>query len=63
MNVADYFFQGRRRWFRLHGKGSKLHDVPAYHNATDYVEAYLDASGIRSETKGPLFRTHESVIT
>jgi len=57
MNVADYYVQGRRRWFRLHEKGGKLHDVPAHHNAIEYVEAYLDAAGIRSETKGPLFRT------
>ena len=57
MNVVDYFIQGRRRWFRLHEKGSKLHDVPAHHNAIEYVEAYLDAAGIRNETKGPLFRT------
>jgi site-specific recombinase XerD len=57
MNVGDYFIQGRRRWFRLHEKGSKLHDVPAHHNAIEYVEAYLDAADMRTEKKGPLFRT------
>lgn len=57
MNVADYFIQGRRRWFSLREKGGKPHKVPAHHNAIEYIEAYLDAAGIRNEAKGPLFRT------
>ncbi len=57
MNVSDYFVEGRRRKFWLHEKGGKPHDVPCHHNAVDYLEAYLDAAGIRDETKGPLFRT------
>ena len=57
MNVEDYFVQQRKRWFRLHEKGGKLHDVPAHHNAVEYVEAYLDAARIREESKGPLFRS------
>ena len=57
LNVEDFFIQGRKRWFRLHEKGGKLHDVPAHHNAVEYVEAYLDAAGIREESKGPLFRS------
>lgn len=57
LNVEDFFMQGRKRWFRLHEKGGKLHDVPAHHNAVEYVEAYLDAAGIREEAKGPLFRS------
>ncbi len=57
MNVEDYFQQGRRMWFRLHEKGSKLHDVPAHHNAEEYLDAYLTAAGIDSERKSPLFRT------
>jgi integrase len=31
--------------------------VPAHHNAIEYVEAYLDAADMRTEKKGPLFRT------
>ena len=57
MNVGDYFPQGRRMWFRLHEKGGKLHAVPAHHNAYEYMEAYLDASGIRTEKDSPIFRT------
>lgn len=57
MNVADYYPQGRRMWFRLHEKGGKRHEVPAHHNAELYVDEYLEAAGIGDQQKGPLFRT------
>jgi site-specific recombinase XerD len=57
MRVEDYYQNGKRWWFRLHEKGGKLHDVPAHHNAEAYMDAYLDAAGIRDEKKGPLFRS------
>jgi integrase len=31
--------------------------VPAHHNAEAYVDAYLDAAGIRDQRRGPLFRS------
>jgi integrase/recombinase XerD len=34
MKVADYFVQGRRRWVRLHEKGSKERDVLCHHNSS-----------------------------
>lgn len=57
MNVEDYFPQGKRWWFRLHEKGGKLHELPAHHKAEEFLDAYLDASGLRDETRAPLFRT------
>jgi len=57
MKIEDYYPQGRRSWFRLHEKGGKRHEVPAHHNAESYMDAYLDAAGIKSEKKSPLFRT------
>jgi integrase/recombinase XerD len=48
---------GHRWWIRLHEKGGKRHEVPAHHNAQEYVHAYLDAAGIREEKKSPLFRS------
>lgn len=57
MNVEDYFQQGKRFWFRLHEKGGKQHDVPAHHNAEQFLDAYITAACI-GEAKGtPLFRT------
>ena len=57
MKVEDYYTEGRRAWFRLHEKGGKLHSVPAHHKAETYVDAYLEAAGIGSERKSPLFRS------
>jgi site-specific recombinase XerD len=57
MRVEDYFPEGKRWWVRLHEKGGKRHEMPAHHNLESYLDAYLDAAGIRGETKSPLFRS------
>jgi integrase len=57
MQVADYYVEGRKAWFRLYEKGGKRHEVPAHHNAADYVDAYIAAAGIAAEKKSPLFRS------
>ena len=57
MKVEDYYTEGRRAWFRLHEKGGKRHEVPAHHNAADYLDAYLAVAGIAAERKSPLFRS------
>jgi len=57
MKVEDYYTEGRRGWFRLHEKGGKRHEVPAHHNAEDYLDAYVAAAGIAAEKKTPLFRS------
>lgn len=57
MSVSDYYQNGKRWWIRLHEKGGKFHEVPVHHTAEEYMDAYLDASGLRAEPKSPLFRT------
>ncbi len=57
MRVEDYYQNGKRWWIRLHEKGGKRHELPAHHNAEAYLDAYLDAAGIRDEKKSPLFRS------
>jgi site-specific recombinase XerD len=57
MKVEDYYPQGKRWWLRLHEKGGKFHQVPAHHLAEEYLDAYLDAAGIRESRKGSLFRS------
>src|SRR3984957_5894648 len=57
MRVEDYYQNGKRWWIRLHEKGGKRHEVPAHHNAEEYLDAYLDAVGIWDEKKTPLFRS------
>jgi site-specific recombinase XerD len=65
MRVEDYFENGKRWSVRLHEKGGKVHPVPCHHNAEAYLDAYLDAAGIRDEKKSPLFRSvdHRRNIT
>src|SRR6202042_2354290 len=57
MRVEDYYQNGKRWWIRLHEKGGKRHEVPVHHLAEEYLDAYLDAAGIRLQEKSPLFRT------
>ncbi len=57
MSVEDYCPQGKRYWLRLHEKGGKQHDMPAHHTLEEFLDAYLQAAGIATDLKGPLFRT------
>jgi site-specific recombinase XerC len=57
MRVEDYYPQSKRWWVRLHEKGGKRHEMPAHHNLEAYLDAYLDAAGIREDKKTPLFRS------
>lgn len=57
MSVVDYYPQGKRFWLRLHEKGGKEHEMPAHHTLEEYLDAYIQAAGIESDKRGPLFRT------
>lgn len=57
MNVDDYYQQGKRSWIRLHEKGGKFHEVPAHHNAEQYLDLYITKAGITDGKKTPLFRS------
>ena len=57
MEVRDVYVQNRRLWVRLHEKGGKRHEMPCHHSLEVYLDAYLDAAGIRDDARGPLFRT------
>jgi integrase/recombinase XerD len=41
----------------LHEKRGKEHVVPVHHVLEEYLDAYLDITGIRNQSKGPLFRS------
>lgn len=60
MDVEDYHPDGggRTMWLRLHEKGGKHHEVPVHHQAEKYIDAYLEAAGLKeaSQKKTPLFR-------
>src|SRR6266849_4713184 len=57
MHVEDYYPQGKRWWFRLHEKGGKRHEMPAHHTLEEYLNAYIEAAGLRDSGKSPLFRS------
>jgi integrase len=57
MRVEDYYPKGKRWWVRLHEKGGKRHEMPAHHNLEAYLDAYIEAAGIRDGGKTPLFRS------
>jgi len=57
MRVEDYYPNGKRWWVRLHEKGGKRHEMPAHHNLEAYLDAYIEAAGIRDARKALLFRS------
>lgn len=57
MEVRDIYVQNRRLWVRLHEKGGKEHTMPCHHSLEEYLEAYLDAGGLKHDPRGALFRT------
>ena len=54
--VKDYVSLGVRQGLRLHEKGGNWLEVLVHHQLEDYLEAYLDAAGIRHDRDGVLFR-------
>ena len=57
MHVNDYYQTGKRSWLRLHEKGGKFHEVPAHHNAKEYLDSYLAAAGLVDLKRSLLFRS------
>ena len=57
MKVEDFYPKGKRWWLSLEEKGGKHHEMPAHHNLEAYLDAYLEAAGIRHQKKTPLFRS------
>jgi integrase/recombinase XerD len=57
MKVEDYYPNGKRWWLRLHEKGGKFHEVPCHHTLEEYLDAYIEAAGLRADHKTPLFRS------
>lgn len=57
LDVGDYFRAGHRWKLRLHEKGGQRRTVPVHHKAGEYLDAYLDAAGIREKREAPLFQS------
>jgi site-specific recombinase XerD len=57
MKVEDYYIQKRRGWVRLHEKGGKVNELPCHHNLEQFLDEWLNASGLTAEPDAPLFPT------
>ena len=57
LDVGDYYRAGHRWTIHLQEKGGKRRDVPVHHKCREYLDAYLDAAGIREEKDRPLFQS------
>jgi integrase len=57
MKVEDYYIQKRRGWVRLHEKGGKVNELPCHHNLEQFLDEWLNASGLSLEPTSPLFPT------
>ena len=43
-------------WLRLHEKGGRRHDMPCHHILEDYLDAYIEAAGLRGAIGNHSFR-------
>jgi len=41
----------------LHEKGGKRHEMPAHHTLETYLDEYIEATGLRGQSKTHLFRS------
>ena len=53
MKVEDYYIQKRRGWVRLHEKGGKVNELPCHHNLEQFLDEWLNASGLAGEPSAP----------
>ncbi len=52
----------RRRYLRVHGKGSKLRHVPLHPGSAERIHAYLQAAGHGQTPDAPLFQPTRSKL-
>lgn len=55
LQTADVFIQSRRLWLRLREKGGKLHDMPCHHELEQWLDEYLNKTGLPRDCDHPLF--------
>jgi integrase/recombinase XerD len=56
LKVSSYKTNGAHKVLEIHGKGGKERLVPLHKEAEEQLEAWLNASGIRQDLTGPMFR-------
>ena len=57
LRVGDYYYAGAQWMFHFSEKGGKSREIPVRHDLQEYVDAYIDAAGLRNAPKDtPLFQ-------
>jgi site-specific recombinase XerD len=56
LTVEDYYAKKKRWWLRLREKNGKVNEMPCHHKLEAYLDAYIAATRIEDDRKGPLFR-------
>lgn len=56
LKVGSYKSNGVHKVLEIYGKGGKERIVPLHKEAEERLETWLDASGLREDMAGPLFR-------
>jgi integrase/recombinase XerD len=57
MKVEDYYIQKRRGRVRLHEKGGKVNELPCHHSLEQFLDEWLNVSGLAAEPNASLFPT------
>jgi site-specific recombinase XerD len=57
LKVEDYYPQKKCWWVRLQEKKGKVNEMPCHHKLEEFLDAYIEASGIAGDRKGLLFRS------
>jgi integrase/recombinase XerD len=56
MKVGDVFEHRKRRWFRLHEKRGKRHEVPCHPRLEEYLKLWIAEASLGGDEKAALFR-------
>ena len=55
--MKDYVHQSNRHYVRLSEKGGKQREIPIIRAPMEYLDAYIEAAGIKEQKDTPLFRS------
>src|SRR6202158_2091786 len=55
LKVEDYFQTGKRSMIRFREKGGKETEIPVHHKLEEFLDQYLEISGLTNRPTAPLF--------
>jgi integrase/recombinase XerD len=55
LKVEDYFQTGKRSMIRFKEKGGKEKEIPVHHKLEEFLDQYLEISGLTNRPTAPLF--------